>query len=271
MDYQTIAYYNITTDFIQVKFVANLDVATIIDNNFVLQDDQATPSTYPDAFEPIILARDFSSISRMLTLWWKTSPATGDYCLEIANLSTYLNEVVEDSSIVFTWTAPLESATPIDTEEVLRPSREPIDTEDYSIKSITWSEEVTSDVIAPSTTLNVIDLAPGTQNHYQVGAAENGGRIDVLFDSAILMNYASSIYFPLSKKKIKKGLSQWIPVQAKLLVSIDSKIVSILLPATDVDGNVIYSDEIAEQDIPNYIFFEAGYKYKLTLSTLIGT
>jgi hypothetical protein len=275
MDYQTIAYYNINSDFIQIKFVANLDVATIIDENFVLQDTQATPNTYSDAFESIVLASDFSSISRMLTLWWKTKPATGDYCLRTTNLKTYLNEVVSDAEIEFAWVNSIEDATPASVDEALRPSREPIDTEDYSIKSISWSEETSSissdsSPNLPATTLNMIDLAPGTQTHHQVRADENGGRIDFLFDSPIIMNYASSIYFPLSKKKMKKGLSQWIPVQTQILVSIDSKIVSILLPTTNADGNIIYSDQIAPVDIPNYVFFEPGYKYKVVLSTLIG-
>lgn len=264
-------WWEITTEFVQVKFVDTLDSSTLINANVILYDDQATPQVVADPFKDINLASDFSSISRVLNLWWKNSPATGTYTLEFNNLEDFLGNPIDSFSFEFDWIA--DFATPnVD----LRPTREPIEVEDYSIKTPGWSiiEPGVETATPASGEVSIIDLAPGLGTHHYVSAYENEGRIDVLFNGPIASNYISPYYFVLNYKKIKQGISTWVSLPVFVTANLDSTMISIYLPAQEgLDAatvSYIYSIDLDPSEISDYVFFAPQTKYRLIVSTEIG-
>lgn len=271
------AWWEVNSEYFQIKFVSTIDTDTFINDNFVLYNDVASPTTITEPFEDIDIAKHYSSISRILTLWWKNPPDSGEYTLNVNNLKTFLGEDVGDFAIPFTWV--LESATPISgsVEELLEPSREPVEVEDYSIKTPGWSiVESTVESATPST-LDVIDVAPGVGTHHRVLAQENEGRIDILFTLPVATNFITPLYFALSSKEVKKGISIWTAVDAFITGNLDSTIVSIYLPgvpevepATPEDPP-FYSYLKTDEELEGYTFFLPQTKYKLIVSTDVGT
>jgi hypothetical protein len=268
------AWWEVNDHFFQIKFVSTIDVATFINDNFVLYNDAASPTTIVDPFEDIVVAKDYSSVSRILTLWWKNPPASGAYTLHVNNLKTFLGEYIGNFSIPFNWV--LDSATPESgsTEELLRPDRVPVEVEDYSIKTPGWSiiESPAPSVISG---LDIIDLAPGTSIHHNISAQENEGRIDIMFSAPIATNFITPIYFALSSKPVKRGLSTWTAVDTYVTSNADSTIVSIYLPGKAIvesatPESTVYSHLRDISELDNYIFFEPQTKYRLIVSTDVG-
>ena len=273
MPKQYFAWWEVKPQYLQIKFVSTLDTTTLVNENFELQKDIATPATVSDPFKEIDANKHFSSISRTLTLWWKDALGPGDYTLSVRNLKTFLGEDVGDFSFQFTCEA--ESATPTsELEDLLEPSRAPVEVEDYSVKAPGWSiiEPDLVDTTGPSSdSLTVVDVAPNVSGHYNVSPRENLGKIDILFSGPILSNFTTSTYFVTSKKEVKRGISRWQTIDDTLvLAGQDSRVVSVYLPAKDSDGNTVYSYNKTAEEVEDLIFFEPQMKYRLIISTDIG-
>lgn len=261
-------WWEVTTDYVQIKFVDTLDSTTLIDANFVLYDDQATPQIISDPFEPIDLSTDYSSISRILTLWWSSPPATGTYSLNINDLKDFLGNLIGDFSFSFDWV--LDAATP---NQDLKPTRVPVEVEDYSLKTPGWSIlDVDLESATPST-FDIIDLSPGVGTHHYVSVQENLGKIDVLFNQPVLTNYITPLYFSLTSKAIQRGISPWTPVDTYVTSNTDSTIVSVYLPASEMATPSVpeYSYLKTEEELEGLVFFLPQTKYRLIINTDVGT
>jgi hypothetical protein len=269
---QSFAWWEVTGNYFQIKFVSTLDVSTLVNANFVLYNDSASPTSITTPFDTIDVAKDYSSISRILTLWWNNPGPTGGYTLHVRNLRTFLGEALGDFQIPFEWV--LESATPNSgsLDELLQPSRIPVEVEDYSLKTPGWSIiEPQAEVSPTAQALEVIDIAPGISSHHYIDTQENLGKIDILFSLPIYTNFISPFYFSLTKKSVKKGMSLWENVNTSVLGSFDSKLISIYLPAIDSLGNTVYSYGKSNEELEGLVFFEPQTKYRLVLSTQIGS
>jgi hypothetical protein len=89
------AWWEVTDRFFRIKFISTLDVATLVNTNFVLYNDSASPTAVANPFQDIDVAKDYSSISRMLTLWWRSPPSVaGAYTLHVNDLQTFLSEPI---------------------------------------------------------------------------------------------------------------------------------------------------------------------------------
>jgi hypothetical protein len=266
------AWWEATDRFFQIKFVATLDTSTLIDANFVLYDTAATPAVVPGVFETIEIEKNFSSVSRIFDLWWETPPETGAYTLHVNNLKSFLGEDVGDFTIDFDWV--LDSATPVSgsVEELLEPSRDPVEVEDYSIKTPSWTiVEDTEESATPSSLyLEVLDIAPGVSSHHNLSVQENLGKIDILFTEPVYSNYITPYYFSVTSKPVQKGIALWENVAVSVIGSTDSKIVSVYLPAVDADGNTVYSYGQTLEDIEGLEFFIPQTKYRLVISSAVG-
>lgn len=265
------AWFEVTQSFFRVKFVDNIDASTLVNENFVVQTTDATPATLPNPFLAINVASDFDSISRILTLWWDNSPVVETtYNLVITGVKTFFGEDVGPFSIEFDWDIP-ESATP---DEELRPDREPIDVEDYSIKTPGWSvvdDDGTEDIEEFfAADLTLVDMAPPLQRHHYIETDANDGRIDLLFSRPIMMNFISPVYFQLTKKVVKKGIAQWEAVDTFVTTNYDCTIISIYLPAAGVESATpVYSTVVDDDE--EMIYFEEQTKYRLVISASIGS
>jgi len=266
-------WWEVTPEYIEIKFVDTLDTSTLVNANIVLYDDQATPQVVADPFKTISTATDFSSISRILNLWWDTFPVTGTYTLEFNNLKDFLGNPIDTFSFTFEWIS--DYATP---NTNLQPTREPVEVEDYSIKTPGWSiidsSSITEDATPLSGQVSIIDLAPGVSTHHFVSAYENEGKIDVLFDNPIASNYVSPYYFVLNYKEIKQGISTWKSLPTLVLANLDSTMVTIYLPAKEgldmATPSYIYSNDLTDAEIAGYTFFVPQTKYRLVVSTEVG-
>lgn len=269
-------WWEVTSDYIQIKFVDSLDSTTLINDNIHLYTVAGSPTVVSEPFKAIDIKKDFSSISRMLTLWWEedlTLP-TNSYILEFENLKDFVGNDVQDFNFTFEWES--DFATP---NQDLRPTREPIEVEDYSIKTPGWSilDPGSSSSTSSSSGIQLVDVSPDRDYGYSLAANENDGVIQILFDRPIASNYITSEFFVLSSKDIKKGISQWTSVQALIVDSYDSKLINIYLPGTEIVESATppsgpqYSYTMTSAEIANNIFFAPSKKYRLVIAAGIGS
>ena len=298
-DYQ---WLDVKRDYIQVKFTNNIDTTTLVVGNFgVRQLDIATPALVAAPFKAIDVNADYSPISRMLTLWWNVDLVDGNYSLEIANLQNFLGQPLSDFSIDFTWYAD-NPATPNDVASVLPPTRIPIEVEDYSIKTPGWTAVEPVVATIGSGALKVLEVIPASDVRYNLSVHENLGKIDITFSDPIYSNFMTPYYFSVARKTVKRGIANWEDVPISIVGSLDSKIVSLYMPATDVDGFTVYSygkrgtlttDEdqpivdgygypifvenppynrvMTVEEFESLIFFNSQTKYRLVISPLVGS
>jgi len=274
-DYQ---WFEATRDYVRIKFVNTLNIDTLINSNFRLFKDANynleidAGEEVSDPFKDIIQSRDYSSISRILTLWWDNPPPAGDYILDVSNLRSFVGTILDDFQISITW--KLESATPGDTMlGIIPPDRTPSEVEDYSIKSPGWTVEETVDTTTEGTAITILDVAPPISTHHYLDPQANEGRIDILFSSPIAMNYLTSKYFALSRKPVKKGLAQWEALETPIISDVTSSIISVYLPAAEASldsATPIYSYGLSDEEVATHEFFLEQYKYRLIVSKAIG-
>lgn len=265
-------WFELTSEYLQVKFVDTLDSAKLINANIEVTDDAATPNVIVDPFKTINILSDYSSISRLLTLYFNSDLATGTYTITFSGLEDFLGNPLPDFGFEFDYVA--ESATP--SQGLLQPSREPVEVEDYSIKNPTWSvvSSGQSGIGGEGNTVTVLDIAPGISQHHYMPPSANEGKIDLYFSSPIATNFITPFYFSLSAKEVKKGLSRWETVPTLILSNLDSTIISVLLPSQEAldsaTPSLVYSNELTDEEIEETTFFKPQTKYKLFISTDVG-
>lgn len=264
-----VAWYEVTTSYVRIKFVPNVSPTTLINDNFVVVTDDATPQVIVDPFHSLDLARDFDSISRIITLWWQIELPADGYYLEVNGLKDHLGFDIDPFEIPFTVDG--ESATPSVQPIEERPSRDPVDVEDYSLKHPTWSIEQATTLIEDSSgELDIVDIQPKARNAYQIEPRYNNGIIRIMFNYPILANYINPIYFVLTEKKAGIGVSKWETVDTRVLPNEDSTIIEIYLPTTNDIGETIYSYYMDADEGSEKEYFKVGYKYRLVISSAVG-
>lgn len=270
LNYQWI---DVKYDSVQVKFVANLNIDTLVNANFPVVYSVATPVPLVDPFLDIEVERDYSPVSRILTLWWRNRPAPNSVlALQIRNLQNFLGSPIADFDVPFSWT---ESATPSDGLFTVPPDRTPIEVEDYSIKDAGWTIIDSSDIEESTVQyVEILDIAPGIMQHSYLQETENYGRIDLLFSIPIAANYVNPTYFSLTRKPVKKGMAQWEFVNSLVESNLDSSIVTVYLPSVEVgleSATPVYSKMLTDEEISAHVFFEKQYKYRLIVSKAVGS
>ncbi len=256
--------YEVTERYILVKFDSPVKTSTLINDNFVLTRADASPVPIADPFLDINLSTDYLSIGRNLYLWYNFSLTEGEYTLTISNLETVFGEDLEVTNIEFIIE---EDATPVSDE--LRPSREPIEVEDYSIKNIstiiTTSSSSSGD--DDDTQLEILSVYPSDIESHYIGAYDYQGKIEVTFNAIPAANFINSSDFMLQKKLINSPFAVWERVDTLVTGDSDSPVVNIYLPSTDATPFYSYETD----DLTDSEFWEAGYKYKLTISQSVST
>lgn len=249
---------SVTTGSIDIKFAVTIDIDTLINSNFTLLLDGATPSPVSSPFETISVARDYDSISRIIRLYLISAltPET-DYILRISNLKTPFNETLTTSSFYFT----TGEDTTIDiTDQV--PETPEVIVEDNSIRSIT-AVDLTSTLVSPNATeLQIMSIDPDSDTAYFLDSSYNEGRIEIVFNTILAANFVSTDYFKVQRKPVGRGMSRWEDLSVIVTSDSTSGIVIIYLPSTD--ATPVYGE-------PDVTYWEAGYKYRLRISGSIGS
>lgn len=271
-----IEWWEIKSSNIQIKFTHSLDTDTLINDNLAFYPIGDSNNPLVEPFETINAATDYSSISRVLTLWFNNAPtSSGDYTLEFNNLKDFRQDLLETFSFDFDWY--IESATPDSGyAEDLRPTRVPTEVEDYSIKSPSWTliENTITLEVDPSSSLEITKIVPEKTSWHMLEANENDGRIDIYFSNIVASNFISPEYFTLEAKTLQKGLSKWVLVETIVLSNLQSTIISIFLPKVEElessTPSLVYSNELSEQEIAESTFFEQQKRYRLTIGSEVG-
>lgn len=260
-------YWEVTSDFLRLVFDNTIKVSTLINSNFTVTTQSASPTLVSNPFRAINLGTDYQSISRSLTLWWNTALQPGEvYTVYIRNLVTITGIPIADEYVTF---STEQGATPNTPDLSGRVTREPIDIEDYSIKTVPSFDDTGSgggddDPVDPDF-LHIVDVVPDLTLGYQIPPQGFGGKIVVEFSEKPLANYINSSDFRLQRKKLT-GISHWEAVNTIVMAESEEPKVSIYLPSTD--SSPVYSFEGEEAEAT--IYWEPGYKYRLMISKNVG-
>lgn len=256
--YQT---YEIRYDYVEIKFDDSLNISTLINNNFTVKDvTGATPITIANPFKAINVTRDFYSITRVLKLWWNFALTTNtNYEITIANLQTLSGTILPNEIIAFSTDGVELPPTSTQIEEP--PTREPVEVEDYSIKTVT--EVLFTDISASTVDIFKIEsIKPDNFNAAYLTADYNEGRIEIIFNAIPAANYISSEFFKVQRKLIGKGISRWEDVNVIVGSDPATKMVVIYMPSDDA---------ITQYAEPYKNYWLPGYKYRLRISENIGS
>lgn len=254
-----IQWYRVTTDYVEIKFNTLLNTSRITNDKFVVTDTTpATPLIITDPFKDISVTRDYSSISRILYLWWNFDlSVSSTYEISISGLLELDGSTPALELITFATDATL----PVNEGISEPPERDPVDVEDYSIKSI-------SDFILPLTVtadadhLTIIKVVPESDIAHYLQATENEGKIEIWFNQAPAANFISTEYFKVQRKLVTKAMSRWESIAAKVTADSSKAIVYIYLPS--LDATPVYGYQVDKDDLAEY--FETGYKYRVIVS-----
>lgn len=255
-------WYEIKSEYAEIKFSGPIKVASLINGNFtVFNTTSGTPVSVISPFKNIDVKRDYSSISRILRLWWNTTlTADSDYRITISNILGVDGLVISSENIDFS-TEP--GYVPDDSLEE-PPTRNPIEVEDYSIKDTTLLVEQATPS-SSSIQLSIDSIDPDTSLSYYLAEGYKNGVISVTFDEDINTDFISSTYFILQRKNLNAYISRWEDIVTQVIQNPDTdKGVLIQLPSTEADLDIVY-------DTVDRIYWEQGYKYRLRMLSAVSS
>lgn len=237
---------------LQLKFDSTVKVNSITGSGLTLFKQAATPIAIASPFDTINLANDFNSISRTLTLYFRSPIEINTaYTLYIAGL------IRADGSSIPTIQENFVSSD--HNPSVVEPAR-PVAEISIIDKSIvpTPIQTVSTSVGA----FRVVGIDPQSDG-YTMLPDQNNGRITIKFSKPPAIEYITPSYFMVQKKKLGVGIEhRWEPVATKLSMDVKYNWVHIDLPSTDTPPVYYLAD---------HTYFETGCKYRLKLSAYITT
>jgi hypothetical protein len=101
----------VTVNTVNIKFGRTIKIASLVNANFTLFTDTATPVQISSPFRTINTITDYNQISRTLTLYWNVVlSSNSDYIVKVSNLVDSSGLTVPQEQISFT--SQTNSATP---------------------------------------------------------------------------------------------------------------------------------------------------------------
>lgn len=239
---------------VSIKFGRTIKISSLKNENFKVYTDAATPVQVMAPFAVINTLKDYNQISRILTLYWKTTLDNNqNYFIEVSNLLDASGDVVEYEKICFTYKT---SATP-NTQIFQTPELTPILIEDKSIKS---DIDISYHILAKNPRFYIESIDPINGDFYLDNGYGNG-RVIITFNERPASNFLSTKYFKAQRKKIQKSPSRWENVNAQVLMHSWKPEVYIDFPSND--ATPVYNEN-------EKIYFETGYKYRVIVSKDVG-
>lgn len=264
-------------EYIKLKFSYSIDTSTLVNSNFTLLNEDATPHEEIDnPFDEIEVVRDYQSIGRILYLYWNTDLDNyTDYILRIEGLKSVSGASLPSEDVPF---HTLAVATPNFSESPF--TKEPTNIEDYSIKLVgedSFSGEIDSDDGGSGAveTLSITSVSPDSSDNYFLWFGAHDGLITVVFNRDIHEDYLDSQYFRLQRKCIASGtLSTWQDVDTSISFGLGNSTVWIQIAGEenplypyDEDSSTYASFQILFGATPGeWIYWQQGYKYRLVVS-----
>lgn len=236
-----------------VKFLKTITVSSLAAASIQLFTNDTTPVLIPNAFTPLSIPDDYNTIARILELHFNISlsPSTG-YTVIVSGLQ----DAAGNNLVPFTYSFITNPNTVI-TSPV---SAEPIEIEDHSIKSATFTSFETITEANPE--FYIYDTDPDAQN-VLLDNAYNNGRVTIRFSRNPSGEYLNSRYFKVQQKTIARGAAnRWQDV-AGVLISLDSQKRAVYIDFPSQDATPVYNHL-------GSVYFLDGYKYRIKVSKDVG-
>jgi hypothetical protein len=239
---------------VSIKFGRTIKISSLNNENFKLYKDTATPTLVSAPFVLIDTIKDYNQISRIITLYWRTSLDNNqDYYIDVVNLIDSSGVIVGSEKVKFTYKT---SSTP-STQLFQAPELVPILIEDKSIKK---DVDISYQILAKNPKFYIDSIDPVNGDFYLDNSYGNG-RVIVTFNERPASNFLSNKYFKAQRKKIQKSPSRWESVETRVLMHSWKPEVYIDFPSND--ATPVYNEE-------EKIYYETGYKYRIIVSKDVG-
>ena len=239
---------------VSIKFGRTIKISSLNNENFKLYKDTATPTLVSAPFVLIDTIKDYNQISRIITLYWRTSLDNNqDYYIDVVNLIDSSGVIVGSEKVKFTYKT---SSTP-STQPFQAPELVPILIEDKSIKK---DVDISYQILAKNPKFYIDSIDPVNGDFYLDNSYGNG-RVIVTFNERPASNFLSNKYFKAQRKKIQKSPSRWESVETRVLMHSWKPEVYIDFPSND--ATPVYNEE-------GKIYYETGYKYRIIVSKDVG-
>lgn len=246
----------VTVNTVNIKFGRTVKISSLLNANFVVTTDEATPVTVSSPFRQINTLTDYNQISRVLSLYWNVVlQSNKDYVLTVTNLVDSSGLTVPDESVKFT--SQIQAATPSILTESKATVLNEVLIED---KSVRVDIETGYQIIAKNPDFYIESVTP-TNGDFYIDNDENNGRATITFSSRPASNFLTSKYFKAQRKKIQKTPARWENVSA--LISMHSWKPDVYIDFPSNDATPVYR-------IDDKVYFESGYKYRIIVSSEVG-
>ena len=246
----------VTVNTVNIKFGKTIKIFSLVNANFTVFTDAATPVQVASPFRTINTLTDYNQISRTLTLYWsKVLSANTDYVIKVTNLLDSSGFNIPEEKISFT--SQTQSATPSILQESQATVLNEVLVED---KSIRVDIETGYQILAKNPNFYIESVEPSNGDFY-INNDENNGRVTIIFSSRPASNFLTNKYFKAQRKKIQRSPSRWETVTAQVSMHSWKPNVYVDFPSDDATP-VYYTEEKT--------YFETGYKYRVIVSGEIG-
>ena len=248
------ATVNVNT--VNVKFGRTVKIASLVNANFTVYTDAATPVQVSSPFRAINTITDYNQISRTITLYWNVILAsTTDYIIKINNIVDSSGLTISEERISFT--SQTHSATPSTLQQSQATVLNEVLVEDKSIRT---DIETGYQILAKNPNFYIESVSPNNGDFY-IANDENNGRTTIIFSSRPASNFLTSKHFRAQRKKIQKTPSRWETMPAQ--VSMHSWKPDVYMDFPSTDATPVYY-------VSNKTYFETGYKYRVIVSAEVG-
>jgi len=245
----------IDSDTVRIKFGRTLQINTIVNENFIVLLNTATPEELVNPFKTISLISDYNQISKVLTLFWqKVLLSESEYVIRIENLKDAAGNTIPTESISFT--TALDSATP---STLVAPR--PILPEGVLIsdKSVRADIETSYQIIAKNPDFFIQKTHPENGDFF-IERSENNGRAIITLNQRPAGNFLSNRYFKGQRKKMQTSPSRWEDVPVRVSLHSWKPEVYVDFPSLESSGYFVENEQ----------YFEPGYKYRIIISEKVG-
>lgn len=246
----------VTVSTVIIKFGRTIKISSLLNSNFVVQTNEATPVSIASPFKTIKSLTDFNQINRTLTLYWNTVlPANKNYTITLNNLIDSSGSVVPSEKISFS--TGTESATPALLDTVDQTIINEVLIEDKSVRA---DIETGYQIIAKNPNFYIESVSPSSGEFF-VDDSDNNGRVIITFSSRPASNFLTTQFFKVQRKKIQRTATRWESLP--ILISMHSWRPIVYLDFPSTDATPVYYTE-------NKVYFESGYKYRIIVSAEVG-
>lgn len=248
-------YAQVDLNTVVLKFGRTIKISSLVNENFIVQTNAATPIQVNNPFKPINTITDYNQISRTLTLYWDQvlQPNT-DYIIRVKGFLDAANELIDEEQVLFTKT---NDATPSSFSSIRVPDIQEILIEDHSIKSTAYTSY---QIVAKNPNFYISDVDPKNGDFY-LDRNYNNGRVIIKFNARPATNFLNTTYFKAQRKRIQTHPSRWENLEANISMHSWKPEVYVDFPSLDATPSYF-------TDGPDY--FESTYKYRIIVSKDVG-